>query len=54
MELIEKIKAEIERLYAGPAPKHDPQCDYEDGYFTAISKIDDFLDTLIPKTTAKI
>lgn len=45
-ELISKIKAEIERLYDGDAPKHDPQCDFSDGYFTALSKIDEFLDTL--------
>ena len=45
-ELLAKIRAEIERLYNSPAPKHDPQCDFEDGYFKAISKIDDLLDTL--------
>lgn len=46
MTQVELIRAEIDRLYNSPAPKHDQQCDFEDGYFTGISKIDDFLDTL--------
>ena len=46
MTTIEKIKAEIERLYNGEAPKHDQQCNFDDGYFTGIDAIAQFLDTL--------
>ena len=46
MNKIEKIQAEIERLYDGEAPKHDQQCDFDDGYFTGIGAISQFLDTL--------
>jgi hypothetical protein len=45
-EIIQAIRNEIERLYNGEAPKHDQQCDFSDGYFTALSRIDEFLDTL--------
>ena len=40
------LKAEIERLYDGEAPKHDQQCDFDDGYFTGIGTISQFIDTL--------
>ena len=46
MELIQQIKAEVERLYDGEAPAHDQQCDFDDGYFTGIDAISKFLDTL--------
>ena len=46
MNKIEKIQAEIERLYGGESPKHDQQCDFDDGYFTGIGAISQFLDTL--------
>ena len=46
MDKIALIKAEIERLYNGEAPKHDQQCDFDDGYFTGIGAISQFLDTL--------
>ena len=42
----EKLKAEIERLYDGEAPRHDQQCDFDDGYFTGIGAISQFIDTL--------
>lgn len=42
----ETIKAEIERLYDGEAPKHDQQCEFEDGYFTGIATISKFIDSL--------
>jgi hypothetical protein len=42
----EKLKAEIERLYDGEAPKHDQQCDFDDGYFTGIGTISRFVDSL--------
>lgn len=41
----EKLKAEIERLYDGEAPKHDQQCDFDDGYFTGIEAISRFIDS---------
>lgn len=46
MDKIEKIRQEIEMLYDGEAPKHDQQCDFSDGYFTGLSVISNFLDTL--------
>ena len=46
MDKIEKIRQKIEELYDGEAPKHDQQCDFSDGYFTGISVISNFLDTL--------
>lgn len=46
MNKIALIKAEIKRLYDGEAPKHDQQCDFDDGYFTGIGAISKFLDTL--------
>lgn len=46
MNDIEKIRQEIKRLYDGEAPKHDQQCEFEDGYFTGIATISKFLDTL--------
>lgn len=45
-ELLQKIKAEIERLYNGEAPKHDQQCNFDDGYFVGIDAIAQFLDSL--------
>jgi hypothetical protein len=45
-EFIQTIRNEIERLYDGEAPKHDQQCDFDDGYFTGIGAISKFLDTL--------
>lgn len=46
MKTIEKIRQKIEELYDGEAPKHDQQCDFSDGYFTGLSVISNFLDTL--------
>jgi len=42
----QQIRAEIERLYDGEAPKHDQQCDFNDGYFVGIDTIAQFIDTL--------
>ena len=42
----DKLIAEIERLYDGEAPKHDKQCDFDDGYFTGIGTISNFIDSL--------
>ena len=46
MKTIEKIRQNIEEIYDGEAPAHDQQCEFEDGYFTGISTISNFLDTL--------
>lgn len=42
----EQIRQEIERLYDGEVPKHDQQCGFDDGYFTGLSTILNFIDTL--------
>lgn len=42
----DKLNAEIDRLYNGEAPKHDQQCDFDDGYFTGIGAISQFIDSL--------
>lgn len=46
MKTIEKIRQKIEELYDGEAPAHDQQCEFEDGYFTGLSTISNFLETL--------
>ena len=46
MSNIEKIRQEIERLYDSEAPKHDQQCGFDDGYFTGLATISNFIDTL--------
>lgn len=46
MSNIERIRQKIERLYDGEAPKHDQQCDFNDGYFTGIAIIAKFIDSL--------
>lgn len=43
---VDKLKEEIERLYDGEAPKHDQQCDFNDGYFMGISVISNLIDSL--------
>ena len=45
MSNIEKIRQEIERLYDSEAPKHDQQCGFDDGYFTGLATISNFIDT---------
>lgn len=42
---VDKLNAEIERLYNGEAPKHDPQCNFVDGYFTGIDTISQLIDS---------
>lgn len=42
----DQIRTEIERLYNGEAPKHDQQCEFEDGYFTGIATISNLIDSL--------
>ena len=43
---VEAIRQEIERLYDGEAPKHDQQCDFNDGYFTGIDAVSKFIDSM--------
>lgn len=33
-------------MYDGEAPKHDQQCDFDDGYFTGIGAMSKFIDSL--------
>lgn len=42
----DRLKSEIKRLYDGEAPKHDQQCDFDDGYFTGIDVISQLIDSL--------
>jgi hypothetical protein len=42
----ERLNTEIERLYNGEAPKHDQQCDFDDGYFVGIDAISQLIDSL--------
>jgi hypothetical protein len=48
MKLIDKDKvvAEIEKAIDEPAPSHDPQCDWEDGYWCGLYKAESIIDTL--------
>ena len=48
MELIDKDKivAEIEEAIDGPAPLHDQQCSWEDGYYCGLYKAESIIDTL--------
>ena len=43
---VDKIRSEIERLYDEEAPKHDQQCNFDDGYFTGLAVISKFIDSL--------
>lgn len=48
MELIDKDKivAEIEEAIDGPAPLHDQQCSWEDGYYCGLYKAESIIDNL--------
>ena len=39
------LRKEINRLYDGEAPKHDMQCNFDDGYFTGIDTISQLIDS---------
>ena len=41
----ERLNTEIDKLYDGEAPAHDPQCDFDDGYFTGIDAISQVIDS---------
>lgn len=43
---VEQVKSEIERLLNEPAPSHDSQCKWEDGYWCALYKIEEFIDSM--------
>lgn len=38
--------AKIEKAIDSPAPSHDQQCDWEDGYWCGLSKAECIIDTL--------
>ena len=48
MKLIDKDKtvAEIEEAIDGPAPLHDQQCSWEDGYYCGLYKAESIINTL--------
>lgn len=48
MELIDKDKivAEIEEAIDGPAPLHDQQCSWENGYYCGLCKAESIIDNL--------
>ena len=48
MTLIDKdaLIAEIERIIEEPAPLHDSQCPWEDGYYCGLGKAESIIDTL--------
>ena len=48
MKLIDKDKtvAEIEKAIDEPAPLHDQQCSWEDGYYCGLYKAESILNTL--------
>ena len=48
MKLInkDKIVAEIEEAIDGPAPLHDQQCSWEDGYYCGLYKAESIIDNL--------
>lgn len=40
------VVAEIERIIEEPAPSHDSQCSWEDGYYCGLCKAESIIDTL--------
>ena len=46
--LIDKdnLIAEIEKVIDAPAPSHDQQCPWEDGYYCGLYKAESIIDTL--------
>ena len=43
------LVAEIERMIEEPAPSHDSQCSWEDGYYCGLCKAESIIDTLEAK-----
>ena len=50
-QLIDKftLKAELEKAIDGPAPPHDQQCPWEDGYYCGLYRAESIIDTLETK-----
>lgn len=48
MKLIDKdaLLAEIDKAIDEPAPSHDQQCEWEDGYYGGLYKAESIIDTL--------
>jgi hypothetical protein len=40
------LVAEIDKAIDSPAPSHDQQCDWEDGYYGGLYKAESIIDTL--------
>ena len=40
------LVAEIEKIIEEPAPSHDQQCPWEDGYYCGLYKAESIIDTL--------
>jgi len=51
MKLIDKdtLLAEIDKAIDEPAPSHDQQCPWEDGYYCGLYKAEGIIDTLVSK-----
>lgn len=51
MELIDKDKivVEIEEALDGPAPLHDQQCSWENGYYCGLHKAESIIDSIEAK-----
>lgn len=43
---VEQISNKVKRLLNEPAPSHDSQCKWEDGYWCALYKIEEFIDSI--------
>ncbi len=43
------LMAEIEKAIDEPAPSHDSQCPWEDGYYCGLNKAENIIDTLEAK-----
>ena len=48
MKLIDRdaLVAEIEKIIEEPAPSHDSQCPWEDGYYCGLYKAESIIDSL--------
>lgn len=46
-----KLASELEKAIDDPAPSHDQQCPWEDGYYCGLYKAESIIDTLEVKET---
>lgn len=44
-----ELAAELEKAIDGPAPSHDQQCPWEDGYYCGLYKAESILETIETK-----